>query len=507
MVGLVPLLLLIWFDRSHAHALSGLKLLLRRPSGRLHGDAKAAENTSDTGEQTHSDESTAQLSKFELEVFRHTRNQNRPVCRIHHACVFANGTFHLHPSLRKYVRELAECSVVNPLFMESSHVQLSTTAAAVEVDLFGVRPAPPHMPHFLTDLLPLLFAAELLEPTFTDPAEIHRKCVTGSKTGCGFKSHAEPLKTGIYVDDRVASLKPSAWVPTLVSMIPGDVQMIFPQTLFPIESMHSCLRSVIAYTPNNSAREGDDWFGDKHRLFAENRLSRKSAIATRTFFSQGKCAPRVTIVNRKGWLRKNGRLLGRDISNLDKLLAKIIDMQRSSPFKDTMRVNVSVVYFEETDLHYQATEIQRADLILGVHGASLANLLFARADTPVLEVFPFAYRAGPFDRLARDLRLRYEYTTAEPDSKSFLHCIEETAAKRKDPHLAATARTIWAQTLAAQDKRRNLFGMVGYNVSAEYTGVFHSCLRAQRLEINIEKTASRILELASMLCKEVALKT
>jgi hypothetical protein len=69
--------------------------------------------------------------------------------------------------------------------------------------------------------------------------------------------------------------------------------------------------------------------------------------------------------------------------------------------------NYNTIVLEKTSLAYQAEQFQNADVIIAQHGAALANLIFCRPGTRVIEIAPPNPPAEYFALLARCLGLDY----------------------------------------------------------------------------------------------------
>lgn len=449
---------------------------------------------------------------FMLETHWSETDYNK-VCRIHNACVKRDSTLLVHPTLKAHEDTLHSCAVPRIEYMKSpsQFVQNMTTAA---FDLFGHTPARFHIPHFLTDILPLLYAVELIRPTTTHSSR-RTKCVHPTLPSCPKNIVMSKLRTALYAEDRVLSMSVSSWVPQLAAMLPGHPYLFFPSTMFSkVQSgQHddiACFRSVVTFSRQHYMYMTSEWLGEENRLFERYGLSRKSAIrsppatadATSKFgiFSlQAKCRINVLIINRFGWERHNGFLLGRDIVNVDEVKAHI-ERDAAKLKLPAVSVSVRIEYFENKTFVEQVDIMQRADVVVGVHGAGLSNLLFARKDTPVIEVFPFTYYAGPFPSVARALFLRYAYVISEPDTKTFLECIEMRAKRLNDSSLSRKAKELWTEAL----KRRREHGEQEFLKTHKFTDPRMSnlkmCARTQRMKINAIETARRVSHMAQGVC-------
>ncbi len=133
----------------------------------------------------------------------------------------------------------------------------------------------------------------------------------------------------------------------------------------------TCFKSIVTYPPNSYVRSGRQWYGPQHDLFLKNGISRASV--RRTAEKGTPCRVQVSVLNRFGWVRRGGYLLGRDIVNIDEIQARLQDAQQNERFKDVLQVDVSVEYFEDAGFREQVGIMQKADVIVGVHGAGLGE--------------------------------------------------------------------------------------------------------------------------------------
>lgn len=91
--------------------------------------------------------------------------------------------------------------------------------------------------------------------------------------------------------------------------------------------------------------------------------------------------------------------------------------------KAKISLHISVLYFEEQAFSEQVHYIQKADVIVGVHGGGLTNLFFARKGTSVLQLFPFFYFPVRFKMFSAGFNLKYSRVFAEPDPSTYFRYI------------------------------------------------------------------------------------
>lgn len=440
---------------------------------------------------------------FALETFWSEQDFDHKVCRVHNACIGNDGTLLVHPNLKQNAGPLRECGVQKLGYLKSPS-DFVTNDSTAGFDLFGASTARYHIPHFLTDVLPLLYASELIWPS-TKHLSTTSDCVLPSQASCEVRTNPKDLNAALFVDDRVLRMTVSAWVPQLVAMLPGQPYMFTPETLFTkgdsgVEDKR-CFRSVVSFSRHTHLLRSSEWFGEGNGMFDRFGLSRHSVYRPPVRQHKGapKCQVHIVIINRHGWERRYGMLLGRDLVNVNEIKARI-EHDAPKTRKPTVDPTVSVEYFENKTFAQQVELMQKADVIVGVHGAGLSNMLFARKDTPMMEVLPFTYYAGPFSTVAESLYLKYAYMIAEPDTKTFLECIEIRARKVGDSGISRRAKELWVEAL----RRRKLDGELEFLKTHLMTDPRGSnmkvCARTQRLKVDAVEMSKRVLQMAQSVC-------
>lgn len=435
---------------------------------------------------------THRIPSFALEIHWSKNTPEDKVCRIHNACIRSDGSVLIHPFLKPKENRLRECGIRKVEYMHSEKDYNQSDSDNANIDIFGIEPARYHIPHFLTDVLPMIYASEVLRPT-SSGMRIKRKCETPQKKRCNKKLLREQLYPGLHVEDRAGQLPVSAWVPSLTAILPGRPIPRFPSHIFK-HTKKACFRSIVSYELGSYLRVGSEWFRQTN-VFENYGITRESVLRNST----EKCSVHISILNRYGWHTRGGFLLGRDIVNVNQLIEKIKKFATAEKNKK-LDVKVSIEYFENKSFAEQVRIMQRADVILGVHGAGLGNLMFARQDTPFLEVLPFTYYAGPFDSIASALNLDYERMIAEPDTKNFFDCMEARARRLNDESIARKAKILWREAV----KRRKESGKLNYLNCHKFRSAALSpmklCSRTQRMKVDAEKTAAKLIEMAHHVC-------
>lgn len=441
---------------------------------------------------------------FAIETFWSDQDFDRKVCRVHNVCIRNDGTLLIHPELKRHEAALRECSVQKLGYLKDAN-DFNANDSTAAFDLFGASTARFHIPHFLTDVLPILYASELIWPTTTH-SSMKSNCVSPSHSTCDRQSIPSSMYSALFIEDRVLRMTVSSWVPQLTAMLPGRPFLYSPETLFPttdnaIIPEKRCFRSVVSFSRRSHMLHSSEWFGEGNGMFDRHGLTRYSVLRPPSRYSKGKhaCRVHIVIINRFGWERRHGVFLGRDLVNVDEIKTRI---ERDSVMTQSPAVAPTVVveYFENKTFAEQVDIMQRADVIVGVHGAGLSNILFARKDAPILEVLPFTYYAGPFATVAESLYLKYSYMIAEPDTKTFLECIEMRAKKSGDTGISRRAKELWVEAL----RRRKLDGEMEFLKTHLMTDPSGShmkvCARTQRLKVDAAEMSRRVLQMAQKVC-------
>lgn len=438
--------------------------------------------------------------RFQLEMHWTDENFRDKTCRIHNACMEKDGSVLVHPWMKAQERHLRECGVRRIKYMKSE-AEYNINDVNRGTDLIGVEPSRYHIPHFLTDILPMIYSSELLRPRFTQVSFIKSVCEAPGNRRCNKEAIQQQLNPSLYAEQRISVMPVSAWVPQLVAMLPGNPGMHFAVKMFSNSTKPLCFRSVVAFNKNRFMMQGSHWFGDENPIFRRNGMTRASAkpvAGAPPNIKVKACKKKVTILNRVGWTKRSEFLLGRDIVNVDQVVDQVEQISR---FKgnENLDLSVSIEYFENMSFIEQVEVMQKADVLLGVHGAGLGNMLFARQDVPLLEVLPFGYYAGPFNGLAAVLNLEYASTIAEPDTVSFKECIELRADKLARPDIARTGMKIWNEAVKKR-KAGDWYSMLAHRFTSPELVPVKLCARSQRMKVNALETARKLVNMAQVMC-------
>lgn len=443
--------------------------------------------------------------KFTIDVYWAASNVDKKVCRLNNGCIKRDGTLVLHSGHRFNEKVLRLCHVYNFSFEKLSSFS-SIVGIQSDYILIGSVSARFHIPHFLTDMLSAIYATELLWPTAERPKKSYN-CLHPSNNNCS--EHMKKVNntlgtqhTALLVENRVLEMPLDEWVPQFASLLINNPRLVSLTSLFKGQDKGKmiCFKSIIAYKAGNYKLD-QEWFDENNRFFRENRL-RRNRLAPKlphdayqsnrlSEKSHGDaCSLTILILNRSISHKRSLLRVAEIQTKISKGLNNISEMK--------IRAKIIVSYFEDLSFKKQIKMMQAADVIIGVHGAALANLIFAKKKTYFLEVFPVLYYAGPFKILANTMGMQYDSFIANPDYKSYITCIDHIAMKTRDQNLRAEATTMWYQGIR---KRTSA------NISLDFSkfkgprsSSLRLCARQQQLQVDVDKLIRIPVEMTRRFC-------
>lgn len=394
--------------------------------------------------------------------------------------------------MRKQETHLRACGIHKLKYVES--VLHPKNEEYDSSDLFGIRPARYHIPHFVTDILPMLYAHELLRPRFSSSRAIRRVCEGRDEKRCPRAVVDKRLNPALLVDERVAKMTLKDWVPQMLALLPDTPQARFEKSMF--EGVkRRCFKSVVAYNVRKFVRQGEEWFGEGNDVYKRHDIKR---AVRHSFKVQGKCRVRVSVLNRVGWESRGGLRLGRDIKNVQ---AVVDALERRA---GDVAMDVRIEYFENKTFAEQVAVMQDTDILVGVHGAGLGNIIFLRQQTPVIEVLPFAYYAGPFQSLAAAMYLDYTFVIAKPDTETFKQCLQ-THKDKYQVDVTSKGMQLWNEAVKKMEKEKDWYTLQAHRLSTNGNGelnVVKICARTQRMQVNVGELVGKVMEKVNELCEK-----
>lgn len=414
---------------------------------------------------------------FSLDVFWTESNRKTKICRISRICMLRNGSYLLHPFLKEYASILRECDVKKFVFMENAS-GFNGFHRSASYDLFGSTPARTHIPHFLTDTLLMTYAVELIWPS-RYPRRVRRRKLCTEMSTCSTHASDMAAVKGIFVDNKIAKLKKTDWVPQYSKYFLRNPKLVSLKKSFGHKTNKKvCYHSLISYNRYKYKLREPEWYSERNSYYRETfqrTLNHRSGVGDHY---QSTCKVKVVIVDRLVKSRRH-------IVDVD-MLKSAIQREALNGSEHAKVIDVQIVYFEEMDFHSQLRCVQAADIIIGSHGAGMSNLVFATNGTSLIEIFPFSYYAGPFRLLAKSFFLQYNHIISEPDETSFLKCI--TALRTKlgsDLHqqLDAFSKKIWNESIYRWgNKQAELIDFS--RLPGNFSGMLRYCSRYQNLRFD-----------------------
>jgi len=137
----------------------------------------------------------------------------------------------------------------------------------------------------------------------------------------------------------------------------------------------------------------------------------------------------------RGKLKKNLNLQGKRIyiSRRNAICRKVINEDEVE--RVLGRFGVETIYFENYSFEEQIKMFSQSDIVIGIHGAGLSNMIFLPEDSFVLEFQRHMPYSSCFYSLANALDLNYYYLFCEPDS-------EEVGGRKDNVNLYVDLRVL-----------------------------------------------------------------
>lgn len=430
----------------------------------------------------------APATQWDLELAFDMGAPNDRICRIRSACLASDGTIVMKQVMRKHQTLLRSCGVNKFKYVEA-------LPRLTRHDLIGHVPMRWHMPHFATDLLPTLYAREVLRPTFTKLKTLKttsRSCFIRNRKARGNECGFEPFMIALYADKRVETLSPSAWVHELLRLYPWYPHISYE----PKRGKLACYKSIVAYPRLSVGRNWRGWYGSRNPLYEKHNIRRDSVIVKPEGDDPGTCTINIKVINRNGWAMKGDYQVGRDIINIPEVRREI----EKAAERRKLDINFDVVQFETRDFKQQIEAVQDAHVILGAHGAGLANLIFARMDASLIEVFPFGYKPIAYRRLALAMHMKYNQIMAKPDEKYVPQCVTQAAKSNNLDIVKTSGIKTWRVAVDSWKAARKLILKAEDFKGDKPTFLIKNCIRSQRMYLQPRETAKIVIDEAERIC-------
>lgn len=364
-------------------------------------------------------------------------------------------------------------------------------------DVFGMAAPRNHMPHFVSDIFLPLVASEILlgsgkrvqKSSFVSPETALKS------TELSGSMFPDP-KPALLIYDETWNRPSTEWVPRLArffqhprldfEMIPTGAEKEAKQGLHRTAKL-TYFRSIV--TSNLNIHEPYGLFGanGKNVVFAVNGITRDPPWKMKGI-QDNPCVIHVTVLTRKG---------PRALLKLKELEKRVISLGTAK----SMNTKVQVADFADIPFDEQIRIMQSTNVLVATHGAGNANFIFMRPQAAVIEVFPFSYKAGPFDSFARIFGLHYRPAMSAPQTDVFKECmnrheknarIKKLAFSRWDKAVAQEKKEPWVHRLDFEKE----FGEPGKSQGMTTRG----CVRLQELEFSVEAVARMVVDSGRTQC-------
>lgn len=352
-----------------------------------------------------------------------------------------------------------------------------------EFDLFSYDAPREHMPHFVSDIIKPLIASEVLlgsGRTILIPFTLHH--VGGVTKLNPSVRRLFWFKPALLMLPETWKRPETDWVQRLARFFKNPALGFTIVNLDPYFDKDKdekkplnvrMFQSII--TSNVNPYEPYGLFGTtgKNIVFAANGISRDPPWALRSI-KERPCHITITALTRSG----PRALLGLDV--LEKAIANRAKLEN-------IRADFRVVDFTTMSFDEQVRTMQETHILIATHGAGNANIIFMRPGAAFVEVFPFSYKAGPFDGFARIFGLEYSTAMSAPQTDVFKSClhqhekndfIRKLVLKQWDDAVKEEAHSPWVHRLEFEKE----FGEPGKSQGLATRG----CVRMQQLKFNID---------------------
>jgi hypothetical protein len=441
--------------------------------------------------------------------------RGKTICRTYRACRLHNGTILVPEWMQQHETVLREtCGMSKIAFVirddavsRAPHGVLRKEIAFpqglnlamhhVGRDLFADAVPRNHMPHFVTDILKILAAAEVLLGKANNTHRFSQlsRVLRGFETGLGVSAFSE-LAPALQLYEESRNRPESEWVPNVLKMFAtagfalATAGKEKPQSEEKQERSQTgiCFRSVV--TSNLRPYEPYGIFDTTGNNVI---LSRNNILRTDPAMSPAKrlalCPITVTALTRKGPRSLQG------LAELQTMLQMMVPRVGAS-------LQFQVVEFDKMAFEEQVRVMQRTDVLIAAHGAGNSNFIFMRPRASVVEVFPFAYKAGPFDGFAQVFGLDYSFIMSAPQSDVFKECLNR---HESNVEIKRNVFSLWDQAVLLEQrspgehrlKFETEFGRPGKSDGMTTRG----CVRMQELQFDGKRVAGMVLEAGLRQCR------
>lgn len=434
-----------------------------------------------------------------LVTFGHELHPAR-ICRVLNACVRNDGTVVLPAWTRRYDEMLSFHCGIHKLEFSLEDTEAPPTLR--NQDLFGSEPAPVAVHKFITDFAPQLVALDML----SGERSLSKTCHSRIGRSCdSFPLLNAKIRPAVFVHPEIQKqARKTSWIQQFMSLIPTDnyahkIRRI-PQEYRADENSESvqCFRSIVLTRSPRTKFAINPETLRALKIFEKNGVNKIPKTARERVKGKG-CNVNVMFVNRKKMPRHSTELgVEGYITNIGHLRKEI--KKRVQKFKG-LAVKINAVTLDGKRLKFQIDAMQKADILVAGSGPALANMIFLRSNSTVMELMPFGYYPKTYENMARYVAdVKYDSYIAHPDQKTFLYCLSRVAP-RGSGNFTAAERVITRYKRAASKYRRSdsTHSYTLHNLAPELNFV-SPCATVQRLNTTAEHFATAIVRNARLQC-------
>lgn len=366
-------------------------------------------------------------------------------------------------------------------------------------DVFGHTAPRDHMPHFVSDTFKPLASMEALFGS-GKAQKTKVSALINPQTGGAAPAKDVPAFThflpSLQLYEGTLTRPPSDWVPSMAQMyknigfefVSAGMEKPDAKESSKASMTGACFRSMITNNLKRYEPHGMFDASGHNVLYTFNKLSRDDP-AVQPAMKAKPCTVHVTALTRQG---------PRALLKLPELEMTLTKMSQELGITTVFR---TVDFNEGFPFAKQVETMQTSNVLIATHGAGNANFMFMRPRTGVIEIFPFSYRAGPFNEFARICGLDYRHAMSEPQTDVFKECMNRHEKKES---IKKYAFGMWDKAVIMNKKEPGVhrlqfeteFGLPGQSEGM----TTRQCVRMQELEFNIPHVASMAIEMAREQC-------
>lgn len=439
---------------------------------------------------------------------------NKHVCRLHRICRLDNGQILLPKWMSESAEKVTLCGLKNATYVINDepdhpfHVEIDKAKypagfvfnfSYVNTDLLGDTVPRDHMPHFVSDILRPLAMLQVLAGAMRDIYPFSAIEPQPSRTNHAYPGTQSDLFHPVLMLFESTFKRPKTdWVPSVAKLFsnvgfvfaPAKEEKKVDNTRTPTPVRGTCFRSVITSNINQHEPAGMFDARGQNILYYANNISREH-ITSSVRVVHGICDVSITALTRPG---------PRALLNVHELRHTIEIMAMQMGIRPTFRV---VDFDKNSPFEEQVHVMQTTNVLVSSHGAGNSNFIFMRPGAAVIEIFPFSYRAGPFNLFAHIFGLDYRHAMAAPQTDVFKECMKR---HETNPDTKAYVFALWDEAVLLDKQNPGIhrlkfeaeFGRPGKSDGM----TTRSCARMQELSFDVKQVASMAIDAARTQCQQ-----